>query len=66
MSKEERYYEEVKKALIFSGIRERQAIEFMNSYHLEERLSDDYLFMAHYDPRDIADEILEKEAKALA
>ena len=38
----------------------------MNNYHLKERLSDDYLFMAHYDPRDIADEIINREAKVYA
>ena len=40
--------------------------EMMNNYHLKERLSDDYLFMAHYDPRDIADEIINREAKVYA
>lgn len=64
--KEVFYYDEVKKALIYNGASEAQAIRLMDSYHLKERLEKDYLFMAHYDPRDIADEIIQKEAKAFA
>ena len=66
MTREEIYYEEVKKDLMYKGIKENYAKEMMNNYHLKERLSEDYLFMAHYDPRDIADEIINREAKVYA
>lgn len=65
-SREQLYYNEVKKALIYNGASEEQAMGFMDNYHLQERLEKDYLFMAHYDPRDIADEIMQKESRAYA
>lgn len=65
-NREQLYYDEVRKALMYNGANEQQAITFMNNYHLRERLEKDYLFMAHYDPRDIADEIMQKESKAYA
>lgn len=65
-NREQFYYDEVKKALLYNGADEQQAVRFMANYHLKERLEKDYLFMAHYDPRDIAEEIMQREAKVYA
>lgn len=56
------YVADVMKAMEYNDIPEKMAAELMNSYRLKDRLDTDYEFMMHYDPRDIAEEIIRKEA----
>lgn len=56
------YVADVMKAMEYNDIPEKMAAELMNSYRLKDRLDTDYEFMMHYDPCDIAEEIIRKEA----